>query len=130
MTSPRCFFWIGHLGAFVLIWFAVVSAGCARSAVEQAVAGKFDAERNNKIIASYCSSCHTHKDFEADPHLARVSTLYEEKPFQGATECRICHSLKAKGLAIPWVERTTRRPHGLMTPIAKRTTPSPPTPAK
>jgi hypothetical protein len=114
----------------VLICLAVVSAGCARSAVEQAASGKFDAERNNKILTSYCTSCHSHKDFEADPHLELVSTLYKKKPYQGATECRICHRLKAKGWAIPWVQRTTRRPHGRLTPLAKRTTPSPSAPAK
>ncbi|MEE8209578.1 MAG: hypothetical protein V3R38_02385 [bacterium] len=130
MTSPRCLSRLGLLGALVLILLAAAAAGCARSPVEQAIAGKFDAERNNKIVTSYCSSCHSHKDFKPDPHLALVSTLYEKKPYQGATECRTCHQLKLRGLAIPWIERTTRRPHGRLTPLAKRTTPPSPTKAK
>ena len=96
--------------------------------MEKAFSGNFEPEKNNKIITAYCTSCHSHKDFAPQPHLSRVSTIYEKKPYRGATQCRICHRIKLKGWAIPWVQRTTRRPHGRMTPQAKRIKPpEPPT---
>jgi cytochrome c5 len=104
----------------------LTAVGCARSPIEQAMAGKFDHERNNKIITAYCTSCHSHKDFQAPPHQETVSTLYEEKPYQGATECRICHQASLKGWAIPWVKRHTYRPHGSLIPLAKRAKPAAP----
>ncbi|MFQ5893472.1 MAG: hypothetical protein ACE5H5_04085 [Nitrospinota bacterium] len=108
----------------------MAGAGCARSPVEQAVSGKYTPERNNKIITAYCTSCHTHKDFQPDPHVALASTWFEKEPYQGATECRTCHRVKLKGWAIPWVQRTTRRPHGRLTPPARQIKPLPPPSAR
>jgi hypothetical protein len=116
------------LSALAVIVLVSASAGCARSPVEKAMAGKYEEETGNKIITSYCTSCHSHKDFKAPPHLEVVSTLYEDKPYRGATECGVCHRVNLKGWAIPWVKRSTRRPHGTMTPMAKRAKPpEPPT---
>lgn len=127
-TSPLKIGRLAALAALAVIFLAAVSAGCARSPVEEALAGKYEAEKGNKIVTSYCTSCHSHKDFEASSHLDTVSTLYEEKPYRGASECRVCHGVQLKGWAIPWVKRHTHRPHGRMTPLAKRAKPpEPPT---
>ena len=92
------------------------------------MAGGYEGDRNNKIIISYCTSCHSHKDFKAPPHLETVSTLYADAPYKGATDCHVCHNVDIKGWAIPWVQRHTHRPHGLMTPVARRVKPpEPPT---
>lgn len=120
-----------HLLGVVAVMLLAALTACSRSPVERAVSGKFTPEINNKIITSYCTSCHSHKDFKADPHLVLVSTVYEKEPYLGATECRICHGIQVKGWAISWIKRTTRRPHGRLTPLAEKAKPpSAPPPAK
>lgn len=123
VKTSRRIYGRGALAGLLLCLLAAASAGCSRSPVEKAVAGGFDAEKNNKIITAYCTSCHAHKDFKPEPHLAVAPTIYQEKPYQGATECRICHGVDLKGWAIPWVQRKTHRPHGPMIPLAKRAIP-------
>lgn len=127
-TPPRLLSLLspGHLVAVIVFSLLVTALGCSRSPAERAFAGKFSPEQNNKIITGYCTSCHSHKDFQAEPHVAQASTWYDKRPYQGATECRTCHLAKLKGWAISWVKRTTRRPHGRLTPPAERLTPPPP----
>jgi hypothetical protein len=123
--------WKMRLGPFFVAGLVLAAlAGCARSPVERALAGEYPPERANRIITVYCTSCHSHKDFKAEPHLARVPNLYDKEPYRGATECRICHRVELKGWAIPWVKRKTHRPHGRMTPLARRRPPSLPPPSE
>lgn len=117
MTKPRSSSLSIHLLGAVAVMLLAALTACSRTPVERAISGKFTPEKNNKIITGYCTSCHTHKDFKADPHLVLVSTVYEKEPYLGATECRTCHRVKLKGWANPWVKRTTRRPHGRLTPL-------------
>ncbi len=68
-------------------------AACTRDPLKAALKGKFPPTQNNRIINNYCQSCHVHRDFIADRHVAEVAPQYEVREFREARECRVCHSV-------------------------------------
>ena len=96
-----------------LVFFFVVilglSLGCADRQLENAFSGDYSAEKNNKTIHEYCISCHIHKNFIAEEHIAAVRTNYKRSFFKKSGECRDCHYLEKD-----WVrnryDRRTRYP--------------------
>ena len=75
----------------------------------RAFQGEFNSQRNNKVISEYCTSCHIHKEFDSEQHVAEVRPEYRRRLFRTTTECRACHYLEKR-----WVHNTvlrkTRRP--------------------
>ena len=92
-----------------LVFFMFLEAGCSQLEISRAFQGEFNSQRNNKVIAEYCTSCHIHKEFDTQQHIAKVRLEYRRRLFSKTTECRVCHYLEKK-----WVYndvlRKTRRP--------------------
>ncbi len=95
------------LGILLLLW--VVGAGCYTKNIEEAFNGEFSARENNRVISEYCQSCHLHRDFIPETHLADQVLAYQRKVFRLAEECRICHYLE-KQFMLNDFTRKTRRP--------------------
>ena len=95
------------LGVLLLLW--VVGAGCYTKNIEEAFNGEFSAKENNRVISEYCQSCHLHRDFTPEPHVADKVLAYKRKVFRLAEECRICHYLE-KQFTLNDFTRKTRRP--------------------
>ncbi|NIQ01322.1 MAG: hypothetical protein GWM98_13735, partial [Nitrospinaceae bacterium] len=72
----------------------LVAGGCADRAIEHAFDGDFPPLKSNKVINEYCESCHIHKDFEAEPHMADMREKYRRPYFHQAQECRACHFIE------------------------------------
>lgn len=68
--------------------------GCAKTEYYKAMQGRFSLEENNRIITSKCRDCHTHKDFQAEPHLEKVAKLYKDSKYSAAKACSSCHYTK------------------------------------
>jgi len=95
------------LGVLLLLW--VVGAGCYTKNIEEAFNGEFSAKENNRVISEYCQSCHLHRDFTPETHMADQVLAYKRKVFRLAEECRICHYLE-KQFTLNDFTRKTRRP--------------------
>ena len=90
------------------IGFAILS-GCAPMQLEKAFKGDLPPGKANKIIGTYCQSCHIHKTFDPLSHVANVRGLYKRRVFRKSRECRSCHYIEKD-----WMhnqhERKTRMP--------------------
>ena len=75
------------------IGFAILS-GCAPMELEKAFKGDLPPGKANKIIGTYCQSCHIHKGFDPLLHVASVRSLYKRRVFRKSRECRSCHYLE------------------------------------
>ena len=95
-------------GAFVVI-FLFLGGGCAKLEVTRAFQGEFNSQRNNKVIGTYCTSCHIHKEFDPKRHVVEMRPEYRRSPFRTTTECRTCHYIE-KQWTHNEVLRKTRRP--------------------
>lgn len=93
----------GKRGFLVLLGLAALVA-CANVELEQAFEGEFPTEKNNNVIIGYCQSCHIHKDFDSEEHVARVRENYNRTYFRKASECRTCHYLEKD-----WVHNNFKR---------------------
>ena len=111
-----------------LVLFLFLEAGCSKLELVRAFQGEFNSQRNNKVIGEYCTSCHIHKEFDSEQHVAEVRPEYRRRLFRTTTECRACHYLKKQ-----WVHnsvlRKTRRPQeanrGIFKKFEKEFTKSP-----
>ena len=83
---------------------------CATSDVEKAFTGKYEYQKETKIITEYCQSCHTHKAFDPIDHTEKITVEYSDEPYVSATDCRTCHSVRKNF----WNDliRTTHNPSG------------------
>ncbi len=92
-----------------VVWLLLFGSGCADRQLENAFHGDYSVEKNNKIINEYCKSCHIHKNFEPDDHIASMREAYRRPFFKRARQCRSCHYLEKD-----WVrnryDRKTRYP--------------------
>ena len=75
------------------IGFAILS-GCSPMELEKAFKGDLPPGKANKIIGTYCQSCHIHKGFDPLLHVASVRSLYKRRVFRKARECRSCHYIE------------------------------------
>ena len=86
-----------------------VGAGCSNLELPRAFDGEFSAVKNNKLIHTYCATCHNHKEFNSEQHVLKVRKKYKRKIFRRTSECRTCHYLETV-----WDKdhsfRKTRRP--------------------
>ena len=96
---PRVFFLV----------FLLLSMGCSELEISRAFRGEFDSQMGNKVIGEYCTSCHIHKEFDSEKHVAKVRLEYKRRLFRNTTECRVCHYLE-KQWTHNGVLRKTRRP--------------------
>ncbi|HIF02822.1 MAG TPA: hypothetical protein EYQ84_05765 [Nitrospinaceae bacterium] len=87
-ASGGCF--LVFLG-FLLI---LLGAGCSNLELPKAFDGEFSAVKNNKLIYTYCTSCHNHKEFNSEQHVLKVRQKYKRKIFRRTSECRTCHYLE------------------------------------
>jgi len=71
---------------------ACLMTSCASSQVEKAFGGSLPRADAQKIIIEYCQSCHLHKSFDAEKHLAAVRPKYNSEPHKTAEVCQTCHS--------------------------------------
>lgn len=94
----------------VLAFFLFLGTGCSQMELSRAFRGEFTAQKNNKVIGEYCTSCHIHKEFDSSNHVVEVRSEYRRRAFRRTTECRACHYLEKQ-----WIHnevlRKTRRPH-------------------
>ena len=72
----------------------VILSGCAPIEVEKAFKGDLPPGKANKVIVTYCQSCHIHKTFDPLLHVASVRSLYKRRVFRKSRECRSCHYLE------------------------------------
>lgn len=86
-----------------------VAAACANVDLENAFKGEFPEAKNNSVISGYCQTCHIHKDFDGEDHIAIVRPRYRRPVFRDASECRTCHYLKKDWLHNDY-QRKTRLP--------------------
>ena len=84
---------LGLIWIFSGIGFVILS-GCTHIEVEKAFKGDLPTGKANKVIGSYCQSCHIHKDFDPPLHVSKVRNLYHHPVFKKARECRTCHYIK------------------------------------
>ena len=79
----------------VFLGFLLISgAGCSNLELPKAFDGEFSAVKNNKLIYTYCTSCHNHKEFNSEQHVLKVRQKYKRKIFRRTSECRTCHYLE------------------------------------
>ncbi|MBF0291085.1 MAG: hypothetical protein HQK86_02915 [Nitrospinae bacterium] len=45
-----------------------------------------------KSITEYCQSCHLHRNFDGEKHVAEARLKFNKDPFKTATDCQTCHS--------------------------------------
>ena len=88
----------------------MILSGCYTRQIEEAFDGDFTAEKNNRMINEYCQSCHIHKDFISEQHVAEQRPKYKMKIFRRATECRTCHYIEKK-ITENDFSRKTRTPY-------------------
>jgi hypothetical protein len=94
---------------FFFIFFIILGAGCTVKEVTRAFNGEFNKAENNRVISAYCTSCHNHKKFEAEPHVLKVRLKYKTRLFRRTSECRTCHYIE-KTWANDHTARKTRSP--------------------
>ena len=56
------------------------------------------------VILEYCQTCHIHRAFQAEGHIARVAALYDRPPYTSTTQCRACHLAEED----TWGQRTRK----------------------
>ena len=71
--------------------FAVAS--CTRDPLKEALAGKYLATENNRIISNYCQTCHVHRNFALETHVGAMKREYSVRTLREAEECRDCHNV-------------------------------------
>jgi hypothetical protein len=47
-----------------------------------------------KTITEYCQSCHAHRSFDAEKHVADIRPKYKKEPYKTTDECQTCHSYR------------------------------------
>ena len=108
---PLFLYGVNFYSGIFLLGFLIIGIGCSKWEVVRAFDGEFNSHKNNKVIGQYCTSCHIHKGFDSEQHVAEVSSGYKRRLFRTTTECRICHYLEKQ-----WVHsgvlRKTRRSAG------------------
>lgn len=93
----------------VVLILGLIFSGCYTRIIEEAFDGDFTAKKNNRMINEYCQSCHIHKDFEAESHIAQMNPKYKMRIFRRTAECRTCHYIEKK-FAENDFSRKTRTP--------------------
>ncbi|MBI5638546.1 MAG: hypothetical protein HZA03_11300 [Nitrospinae bacterium] len=96
-------FGITAVTAFALTLFM---AACATGDVERAFDPKTAEKDSNKIIISYCMSCHTHRTFDAAAHVPAAQERHAGTARARATECRACHTY-----SVTWMGDEVRGTH-------------------
>ncbi|MEE8110829.1 MAG: hypothetical protein V3T44_07350 [bacterium] len=86
--------WIGLVLGAAAAALTLGLASCTKGPLKQALQGKFLASENNRIISSYCQSCHVHRNFAPENHMVAVKQRYTVRKFREAEECRDCHGVK------------------------------------
>ena len=84
-------------GGYFLVFLGfllILGAGCSNLELPRAFDGEFSAVKNNKLIYTYCTSCHNHKEFNSEQHVLKVRQKYKRKIFRRTSECRTCHYLE------------------------------------
>ena len=84
---------LGLIWIFSGIGFVILS-GCSHIEVEKAFKGDLPPGKANKVIGSYCQSCHIHKAFDPLRHVTNVRSLYKRRVFRKSRECRSCHYIE------------------------------------
>ncbi len=80
-----------------VMWCVLLLLGftaCQKTELDRALRGEFELAESNDIITEYCQSCHIHRAFDAQNHLARIHDLYDREPYTTTTECRRCHLVR------------------------------------
>ncbi len=100
-AGKRCLFPEGCLKMYrmaSLICFAMAAflfSACSLSLpVDKAFSGDLEPEEETKVIIGYCQSCHLHRDFKADEHLAKAPGYYSKEPYQSTRSCSVCHEIE------------------------------------
>ena len=83
-------------GCFLVFlgFLLILGAGCSNLELPKAFDGEFSAVKNNKLIYTYCTTCHNHKEFNAEQHVLKVRKKYKRRVFSSTSECRTCHYLE------------------------------------
>ena len=97
-----------YFGLF-LFFFLILGTGCSTLELSQAFEGRFNSEKNNKVISKYCTSCHIHREFDSEQHVPKIRLKYKRRVFRRTAECRTCHYLE-KNWSYNHNFRKTRRP--------------------
>jgi len=110
LNFPRPFF-SRHFFYFLffIIFFIILGGGCTVKEITKAFNGEFNKTENNRVISAYCTSCHNHKEFEAESHVLKVRLKYKTRQFRRTVECRTCHYIE-KTWANDHTARKTRSP--------------------
>ncbi|MFQ5915416.1 MAG: hypothetical protein ACE5JS_19785 [Nitrospinota bacterium] len=103
--------WIPPALAVVAAALILALASCTKDPLKRAFRGKFLTSENNRIISNYCQSCHVHREFVPEVHMAAVKRRYTVRKLREAEECRDCHSVDFK-LFSPEDRRTLHPPDG------------------
>ena len=97
-----------YFGLF-LFFFLILGTGCSTLELSQAFEGRFNSEKNNRVISKYCTSCHIHREFDSGQHVSKIRLEYKRRVFRRTAECRTCHYLE-KNWSYNHNFRKTRRP--------------------
>jgi hypothetical protein len=89
-TLYRFFLYFWFFGFFTLM----IGTGCTTLDLNKAFNGEFNGVKNNKLINTYCTSCHNHKEFDSELHLDQIRPKYKRRLFRLTSECRTCHYIK------------------------------------
>jgi hypothetical protein len=92
---------------FFGVFFLIIGAGCTTLELNKAFDGEFNGVENNRLINTYCTSCHNHKLFDSESHVLQVRQKYKRRLFRRTSECRTCHYLE-KAWAADHTFRKTR----------------------
>jgi hypothetical protein len=58
----------------------------------KAFSGSLPKADTKKTITEYCQSCHVHRSFDAEKHVAEARPKYDKDPYKTTDECQTCHS--------------------------------------
>jgi len=82
---------------FFLLILLLFAFGCRKPPYDLAMKGQFPPEKNIKVISGKCRDCHVHKSFDEKVHMEKMPSLYQQKRYKEAKDCRACHYID-KGL--------------------------------
>ena len=80
---------------FMIFCMAFLSlSSCVSAPVDKAFRGEMEKPKETKTIVTYCQSCHVHRNFSPGEHLNKITAEYKTAPYNSASDCRTCHSIK------------------------------------
>ena len=85
---------VRYLCLLILISSLLSLSACRPKPLDDALKGRIEPVKGNRIITEYCQSCHIHRTFDPTRHVPQAQALYDRAPFNETVQCRACHLVR------------------------------------